>query len=252
MPSSSVKKPRPTPAQLAWAQEQLNAGASMRGLAEALGFSQQMLRAALVSLQKTTGTQTGFALLQAQPYADEYRRLMNTLLSGPGFASIVLASDALRDYLLRSLVDFASAAGRPVLELKADSDLLAMLNPLVADVPLSRAIRKEIQLSEPRLLLVRDAVAIDSSTWALFFALMRDLPVLNLACIVCWPWGQRDRSAAFVEECRLGAVGLEFGPLSTALQQTLLKSLKKEALGALSYADLEKLLLGLVFENSVE
>ena len=49
-----------------------------------------------------------------------------------------------------------------------------------------------------------------------------------------------------VEECRLGAESFAFGPLTGAVQQTLLKSLKKEALGALSYADLEKLLQGLV------
>jgi hypothetical protein len=235
---------------MAWVQEQLAAGASMRGLAEALGFSQPMLRAALVSLQKTTGTHAGYALLQTQPYAEEFRRLMTALQNSPGFASTVFASDALRDYLLRYLVDFSSDSGRALLELNADTDLLAMLNPLLADVPLSSAIRKEPHPGVPRLLLVRDAPAIEPATWALFFALMRDLPALNLACVVCWPWSQRERCAAFVEECRLGAVGFEFGPLSSALQQTLLKSLKKEALGTLSYADLEKLLQGLVLDTS--
>jgi hypothetical protein len=248
MPSSSVKKPRPTPAQLAWVQEQLAAGASMRGVAEALGFSQPMLRAALAALHKTTGTQASYALLQAQPYAEECRRLMTTVQSSPGFASTVFASDALRDYLLRYLIDVANESGRDLLQLNADSDLLAMLNPLVADVPLSSAIRKESHQGAPRLMLVRDALAIEPATWALCFALMRDLPALHLACVVCWPWSQRERAAAFVEECRLGAESFEFGPLSRAVQQTLLKSLKKEALGALSYADLEKLLQGLVLD----
>jgi hypothetical protein len=35
-------------------------------------------------------------------------------------------------------------------------------------------------------LLVRDAEAIAATTWSVLFALLRDLPVLNLACVACW------------------------------------------------------------------
>ena len=94
---------------------------------------------------------------------------------------------ALRVRAAGSIIPVARLLQSPldILELNPDTDILALFNPRLSDIPLAAA-TQSTQAAPSGVLLVRDAEAIAATTWSVLFALLRDLPVLNLACVACW------------------------------------------------------------------
>ena len=97
----------------------------------------------------------------------------------------VFGSSAVRDHYLAMLTARLLQSPLDILELTPDTDILALFNPRLSDIPLAAA-TQSTQSAPSGVLLVRDAEAIAATTWSVLFALLRDLPVLNLACVACW------------------------------------------------------------------
>jgi hypothetical protein len=93
---------------------------------------------------------------------------------------------AARDHYLELLVAQLLQYPLDVLEIGPETDVLTLFNPRLTDIPLATATQKVTQGTTSGVLLVRDAEAISATTWSVLFALLRDLPVLNLACVACW------------------------------------------------------------------
>jgi len=93
-------------------------------------------------------------------------------------------SSWLRDYYLYRLISLLVSANRDVMMLNTDKDIVELLNPRLEKTAL------------------RDANTIAAETWILLFALMRDLPVLNLACLACWLPEQTEQQDHLTTQCR--------------------------------------------------
>jgi hypothetical protein len=86
--------------------------------------------------------------------------------------------------------------------LNTDTDIVELLNPRLETTPLRDATRKISYDTTAAVLIVKDATTIAAETWTLLFALMRDLPVLNLACLACWLPEQTEQQEHLTTQCR--------------------------------------------------
>ena len=101
------------------------------------------------------------------------------------FFHAVFENSAMRDHYLALLTAELLQHPLDILELSNDTDILALFNPRLRDIPLATA-TKITHMSTSGVLLVREAHAIAPNNWNVLFALLRDLPALNLACVACW------------------------------------------------------------------
>lgn len=111
-------------------------------------------------------------------------------------------SSWLRDYYLSRLISLLESANRDVLMLDTDTDIVELLNPRLEKTPLRDATQKISYDTTAAVLIVKDATTIAAETWTLLFALMRDLPVLNLACLACWLPEQTEQQEHLTTQCR--------------------------------------------------
>lgn len=111
-------------------------------------------------------------------------------------------SSWLRDYYLDRLISLLESANRDVLILGAGTDIVELLNPRLEKIALRDATRKISYDTSAAVLIVKDATTIAAETWTLLFALMRDLPVLNLACLACWLPVQTEQQERLSTQCR--------------------------------------------------
>jgi hypothetical protein len=106
----------------------------------------------------------------------------------------VFGSAALRDHYLALLEARLLQSPLDILELTPDTDIVALFNPRLIDIPLAKA-TQSTKSATSGVLLVREAHAISPNTWSVLFALLRDLPVLNLACVACWRPEQQEQQS---------------------------------------------------------
>lgn len=119
-------------------------------------------------------------------------------------------SSWLRDYYLGRLISLLESANRDILMLDADTDIVEILNPRLETTPLRDATRQIVNDATAAVLIVKDAITIPAETWSLLFALMRDLPVLNLACLACWLPEQTEQQERLTTQCRAFRAGFMF------------------------------------------
>jgi hypothetical protein len=111
-------------------------------------------------------------------------------------------SSWLRDYYLDRLISLLESANRDILMLDSGTDIVELLNPRLEKTALRDATRKINYDTSAAVLIVKDATTIAAETWTLLFALMRDLPVLNLACLACWLPEQTEQQEHLSTQCR--------------------------------------------------
>lgn len=119
-------------------------------------------------------------------------------------------SSWLRDYYLGRLIGLLESANRDVLMLGANTDIVELLNPRLEKIALRDATQKVSYETSAAVLIVTDAATIAAGTWSLLFALMRDLPVLNLACLACWLPEQAAQQESLSAQCREFRAGYVF------------------------------------------
>lgn len=137
------------------------------------------------------------------PYHEQtYTELLDCVSQQSGLYTVTFASAKIRDHYLRMLSKALQRNQLDILALAPDTDVVALLNPRLEQFSLDVATDKNGSNETACVLLVREADAIDPYTWSLLFSLMRDLPVLNLACLACWRHEQRTQSEALASQYR--------------------------------------------------
>jgi hypothetical protein len=161
-----------------------------------------------------THDDSGFRLASAAPLArpvkrflfpyheQTYTELLECASQQSGLYTVTFANANIRDHYLRMLTKALQRNQLDILELAPDTDVVALLNPRLEPFTLDVATHKDGSNETACVLLVREADAIDPHTWSLLFSLMRDLPVLNLACLACWRHDQRAPSEALAAQYR--------------------------------------------------
>jgi len=127
-----------------------------------------------------------------------------------GLYHAIFGSSWLRDYYLGRLISLLESANRDILKLGADTDIVELLNPRLEKTALHDATKKVSYETSAAVLIVTDAGTIAAETWSLLFALMRDLPVLNLACLACWLPEQTEQQESLSAQCREFRAGFVF------------------------------------------
>jgi predicted transcriptional regulator len=224
-------------------KQSLAEGMSLKEIAKVQGVSQAALKR-LLKEENAAGTELNSSPepLIFPEHTEAYAELLRRVQERGGLYNCLLASERLRDYYLSSICAHLESRNYKVLELTAESDLVELLNPLLEDIPLSVAIRKDAVSSSPNILFVRDPEAIDTNAWALLFALVRDIPALNLACVLGWLIGQEEMLQKFSAMSRDQKHDFSFGKISDENMQNILSRLTDSQLGEMSREDFHTLL----------
>ena len=143
-------------------------------------------------------------------HAPLFLTLADSINRQSGLYHARFGSSWLRDYYLSRLISLLESANRDILLLDADTDIVELLNPRLETTALRDATRRISYDTSAAVLIVKDATAIAAETWTLLFALMRDLPVLNLACLACWLPEQAEQQERVTTQCREFRAGFMF------------------------------------------
>lgn len=135
-------------------------------------------------------------------HTQTYAELLSRVGQQSGLYNVSFANAKIRDHYMRMMVRALRRNQLDILQLAPDTDVVALLNPRLEPFVLDVATQKTGATKTACVLLVREADAIDPLTWSLLFSLMRDLPVLNLACLACWRHNQRALSDKLATQFR--------------------------------------------------
>jgi len=132
----------------------------------------------------------------------EFEDLLHCISTSSGYYPAVFDHDSLRNDVLNKLSAALHEHSVDTLILAPDTDIVALVNPRLEHISLVEATQRVTEAKTAGVILVREADAIDPHTWSLLFALMRDLPVLNLACVACWRPEQQTLMDSISGQCR--------------------------------------------------
>lgn len=131
-----------------------------------------------------------------------FLKLADRVNAQGGLYHVAFGSSWLRDYYLGRLATLLELKGRDILTLTPETDVVTFINPRLESIALSEAILRTSYDTTSAVVVVADAAGVAPESWTLLFALMRDLPVLNLACVACWLPEQQAQQDALAAQCR--------------------------------------------------
>lgn len=224
-------------------------GMTIKEIAKLNGVSQASLKR-LLKEEDGTCTQSNIPsdIFVFPEHAGIYEELLGQSEMQRGLYNCFMASSMLRTYYLGHLCSYLRLKNHKILELDQDSDLISLLNPLVEDIPLSVAISRDAANSTPNILFIRNPEVIDPNTWALLFALIRDIPALNLSCISGWLTGQEEISQSLFAMYRDHRLDFNFARIPAESLKNSFPDLKDSQLGEMSREDFHALLASITSE----
>lgn len=230
-------------------KRKLSSGMTLKEIATLNGVSQASLKRLLKEENSvSTKPNLSFDMFVFPEHAGVYEELLVQATEKRGLYNCFMASSMLRTYYLSHVCSYLKLKDHKVLELDKDSDLIALLNPLVEDIPLSVAISRDVADSSPNILLIRDPELIEPNVWALLFALVRDIPALNLACVSGWLADHEEISQSLLTIYRDHKFDFSFGTISQESLQNASAEVKDSQLGEMSREDFHALLTSLKSE----